>query len=112
MSRDGTELEPAVGQRLLDEWENLASEPIPSPAAETPAAKDAPSPAPKRTTPAAREPRRRDAGAEGEAGPREALVRGGLLRCRRARDGILVAMGDGARTESQRREGASKPVVL
>ncbi|KAL1692521.1 YT521-B-like domain-containing protein [Schizophyllum commune] len=62
VSRDGTELEPAVGQRLLDEWENLASEPIPSPAAETPAAKDAPSPAPKRTTPAAREPRRRDAG--------------------------------------------------
>ena len=62
VSRDGTELEPAVGQRLLDEWENLASERIPSPAAETPAAKDAPSPAPKRTTPAAREPRRRDAG--------------------------------------------------
>ncbi|KAL1758370.1 YT521-B-like domain-containing protein [Schizophyllum commune] len=55
VSRDGTELEPAVGQRLLDEWENLASEPIPSPAAETPVAKDAPSPAPKRTTPVARE---------------------------------------------------------
>ncbi|KAL1750638.1 YT521-B-like domain-containing protein [Schizophyllum commune] len=44
VSRDGTELEPAVGQHLLDEWENLASEPIPSLAAETSAAKDAPRP--------------------------------------------------------------------
>ncbi|KAL1745014.1 YT521-B-like domain-containing protein [Schizophyllum fasciatum] len=63
VSRDGTELEPAVGQRLLDEWEKLATDAELSPGAETPAAKDAPSPAPpKRTTSAAREPRRRDGG--------------------------------------------------
>jgi hypothetical protein len=27
VSRDGTELEPSVGQKLLDEWESMASEP-------------------------------------------------------------------------------------
>lgn len=27
VSRDGTELEPGVGQRLLDEWESMATEP-------------------------------------------------------------------------------------
>lgn len=68
VSRDGTELEPIVGQRLLDEWEQLANSTSPPPGNANPAAKDATTPPPqppappKRTTTSAREPRRREAG--------------------------------------------------
>ncbi|EUC67348.1 YTH domain protein, partial [Rhizoctonia solani AG-3 Rhs1AP] len=33
VSRDGTEVEPAVGQRLLDEWDRVVESPEPAPAA-------------------------------------------------------------------------------
>ncbi|KAJ3512977.1 hypothetical protein NLJ89_g3220 [Agrocybe chaxingu] len=37
VSRDGTELEPTVGQQLIEEWEKLASEPQVPPTSTTPA---------------------------------------------------------------------------
>jgi len=35
VSRDGTEIEPTVGQRLIDEWEEIGQAPGPNPVGET-----------------------------------------------------------------------------
>ncbi|CAA7262846.1 unnamed protein product [Cyclocybe aegerita] len=74
VSRDGTELEPTVGQRLIEEWDKLASEPQLPPTTTAP-----PKPSGRRAGSGRNVPGAMVATPEGDAS-REGTTKGGPLR--------------------------------